>query len=153
VVIVPPVTEGGTPETNSAIPSGVATPAEPSAANEVPITYDNVKSVPIPEGATLHAMSVSQYCYKYGRVTVPPRVALILSGFGTPEKAEERWHKLLAIRDNRQKMRDLMKGGWKSDDGGGFGAGFWDFEFEVEGQRRGQEIKRVREVMDALAGK
>ena len=46
-----------------------------------------------------------------------------------------------------------MKGGWKSDDGGGLGAGFWDFEFEVEGQRRGQEIKRVREVMDALAGK
>src|ERR1700733_6445297 len=48
VIIVAPVTEGETPEANSAIPSGVATPAEPSAANEVPITYDSIKSVPIP---------------------------------------------------------------------------------------------------------
>jgi hypothetical protein len=161
---VPPVAEGGGSETNSAIPSGVVSPAEPSSTDssspngattpsQVPITYDNIRPVPIPEGATLHAMSISQYCYKHGGVTVPPRVALILSGFGTPEKAKERWHKLLAIRDDKRKVRELSRGGWKSEDGGGLGAGFWDFEYEEEGQRRGQEIRRVRDVMDTLTGK
>jgi len=159
VVIAPPITEVGASETNSAIPSGVATPAERSTTSlfyslgETSITYDNIKPVPVPEGATLHAISVSQYCYKHGRVTVPPRVALVLSGFGKPERARERWDKLLAMRDDKRKIRDLMRGGWKSDDGGGLGASFWDFEFEEEGQKRGQEIKRARLVMDILARK
>jgi hypothetical protein len=166
IVVVPPAAEFGASETNSAIPSGIASPAELSSTGsssssslngatfgQAPITYDNIKPIPIPEGATLHAISISQYCYKHGRVTVPPRVAFILSGFGTPEKAKERWDKLLAIRDDKRNIRDLMRGGWKSEDGGGLGAGFWDFEFEKEGQKRGQEIKRAREVMDALAGK
>lgn len=87
-------------------------------------------------------------------MTVPPRVALITSGFGSPERAKERWEKLLAIRDDPKKMKALLRGEWRNEDGGGLGKGFWDFEeYEAEGLRRGAEIRRVRDVMDALAGK
>lgn len=171
VVIVAPVTEGEADSlTSSAFTSGLTTPANgvtsPSplgiAANGNGHTNGTgatpprafIHPIPIPENATLHATSISQYCYKHGRVTVPPRVALITSGFGSPSRAQERWNALLPLRDNPKKMKELLRGGWRDANGGGLGKGFWDFEeFEEEGLRRGAEIRRVRDVMDALAGK
>lgn len=39
---------------------------------------------PLPEGAVLHCVHVSSYCFKQSRITVPPRVALVAAGFGDP---------------------------------------------------------------------
>ena len=104
-----------------------------------PIALDAVK---IPEGYTLNAVAVSQYCFKHGRVTVvstsfsslytyhplasksltvvdltnsfpqPPRIAFIASGFGS----RTRWDALHAIRakpNGAARIKDLMRGGWR----------------------------------------
>jgi len=53
----------------------------------------------LPEGALLHCIHVSSYCFKHGRITIPPRVALVVSGFGDPER--KRWERVQDIRDTK----------------------------------------------------
>jgi len=36
------------------------------------------------DGATLNCISISQLCFKHGRITVPPGIVLAISGFSTP---------------------------------------------------------------------
>lgn len=100
LVIVPLVTSLGPSVDSSALTSGIASPipAPFVATNGSPSSAEDNSGAPspemqealdairlrIPEGATLHAVAVSQYCYKLGRVTIPPRVALIACGFGGP---------------------------------------------------------------------
>lgn len=125
------------------------------------LSYGAIQSLTerLPEGATLHATTMTVYCFKHGRVTVPPRIGLILSGFGSSSKANERWNKLARVRTEKggKRMKDILRGGWKEENNAGgedLGAGFWDFEdFESEGQRRAKELRRVRDVMDSLAGR
>jgi len=111
LVIVPPVAEAtnGTPGTTATDPSttttsdvpqslmtstsqsGNKTPSpspstiqpnlSPPAPAEDTTIKNALKAIRIPEGSTLHAIAVSQYCYKLGRITVPPRVALIAMWF------------------------------------------------------------------------
>ncbi|KAG8973438.1 hypothetical protein FRC05_008829 [Tulasnella sp. 425] len=86
---------------------------------------------PLPEGAVVHCVAVSLYCFKTGRITIPPRVAFIASGFGDPSK--QRWFRvqdlrfsapdpMLAAKGKKGKdevtnrMTDMLKGGWKTDD-------------------------------------
>lgn len=56
---------------------------------------------PLPEGAVLHCMHVSTYCFKLGRITIPPRVALTASGFGNVE----RWARIQEIRHSEAERR------------------------------------------------
>lgn len=53
----------------------------------------------IPSGAVLHCVHVSSYCFKHNRITVPPRVALVASGFG--DVKEKRWERVQEIRHSR----------------------------------------------------
>lgn len=163
--VVPAVTSGEDSPTNVILPNGNGNganfplpPSTISSGTQTPAvqTIPHIPAIPIPANAQLHAVSISQYCFKHGRVTVPPRVALTLAGFGTFPAARHRWDKLLALRDDKKKMKDIMRGGWRDEDGGDvtLGEGFWEFEeFEREGVRRGREIRKVKEVMDALAGR
>lgn len=63
----------------------------------------------LPAGAVLHCVHVSTYCFKHNRITVPPRVALIASGFGDP--AVGRWDRVQEIRNTRQQERQLQQQG------------------------------------------
>src|SRR5258708_6908081 len=148
VVIVRPETTTTTAD-SSAIPSGLVSPAPglSSGGTSTPNpSRINIETPPVPEGATLHATAVSQYCCKFGRITVPPRVAFIVSGFGDPN----RWERLQRIRKGKEgkgKMEELLKGGWKNESEGDF----WDFkECEPEGLRRGAQIRHLKDVMEAL---
>lgn len=148
IVIVPPVLEvtdisASTPASGIATPLNDASPearAERSALETIHIN--------LPEDATLHAVAVSQYCFKHGRMTVPPRVAFIASGFGDPA----RWERLMEIRKQTgglKEMGRLMKGGWKDESWGDF----WDFkDCEPRGRKAGDQLRRLRFVMSALAG-
>ncbi|KAG8981678.1 hypothetical protein FRB90_007071, partial [Tulasnella sp. 427] len=86
---------------------------------------------PLPEGAVVHCVAVSLYCFKIGRITIPPRVAMIASGFGDPSK--QRWFRVQDLRFSApdpmlagkgkkgkdavtNRMTDMLKGGWKTDD-------------------------------------
>lgn len=150
LVLVPPITEGeGLSVPVSTVTSGAVTPVEQSAAvaDDEQAALDAIR-LKIPADATLHAVTVSQYCFKHGRVTVPPRVAFIASGFGDPA----RWERLMAIRkqhDGLKEMKRLMKGGWKDESWGDF----WDFkDCEPRGTKAGNQLRKLRFVMGALAG-
>ena len=103
----------------------------------------------MPSDVTLHAVAVSQYCSKLGRITVPPRVAFIASGFGEPA----RWERLMTIRrqpGGAKEIRKLMQGGWKDRETWG---DFWDFkDCEPRGRKAGDQLKKLRFVMGAIAG-
>jgi hypothetical protein len=171
LVIVPPVAEvaNGTTST-SAVNSSTMTPSPglttpspapaPQSGNETPsasaqpsLSEERIKAalnaIRIPEGSTLHAVAVSQYCYKLGRVTVPPRVALTACGFGDPK----RWERLVKIRDapdGEKTMRQILRGGWRDREVWG---DFWDFqECEEAGRKAGDALMQLRLVMGALGG-
>lgn len=167
LVIVPPVTSLGPSVDSSALTSGIASPipAPFVATNGSPSSAEDNSGAPspemqealdairlrIPEGATLHAVAVSQYCYKLGRVTIPPRVALIACGFGDPSR--KRWERLQQIRDapdGERKMKQILRGGWKDRETWG---DFWDLdEFEERGHKGAVALKQLRAVMGALSG-
>ncbi|KAF9512559.1 hypothetical protein BS47DRAFT_1486230 [Hydnum rufescens UP504] len=107
MVIVP---EGSTD--SSALPSGLATPALPGTVSPGP-SHPLLSMFLPPEGATVHAVAISQYCFKFGRITVPPRVALIASGFGAaglipnlppsaPGHGKTRWDRLQDVRAGKE---------------------------------------------------
>lgn len=95
------------------------------------------------------------YCFKSGRVTVPPTVALVLSGFGNDRSKFDALAPL-RLEKKGKTMRETLRGGWKADNGGSdkLGKGFWSLgELDVEGNRRAEELRRARDVMDSLAGR
>lgn len=166
VVIVPPVAEVANGATNTHAAtltprSGVLTPSPgPQSGNATPFSSAQpslseerikaaLKAIRIPKGSTLHAVAVSQYCYKLGRVTVPPRVALTACGFGDPK----RWERIVKIRDapdGERTMRQILRGGWRDREVWG---DFWDFqECEEAGRKAGDALMHLRLVMEALGG-
>ena len=81
------------------------------------------------DGATLHCVSISQLCFKHGRITVPPGIVLAASGFSAPplpssEGSTQGYshsnppphyphaQALLSWGANR-KYREFMRGGWR----------------------------------------
>ncbi|KAF8315827.1 hypothetical protein DL93DRAFT_2078537 [Clavulina sp. PMI_390] len=161
IVIVPPMAQASTSISadSSALPSGLVTPVPPALASASNATTPSPEMqealaavrLHIPEGATLHAVAVSQYCYKIGRITIPPRVALIASGFG--DASIGRWDRLQAIRGSPggdRKMKELLQGGWKDRETWG---DFWDFtEFEGQARTAAKAMRELRTVMTALTG-
>jgi hypothetical protein len=139
---------------SSNVTSGITTPAPATStstteeANEARAALE-VLRIQLPPDATLHAVAVSQYCFKMGRLTVPPRVAFIASGFGDPA----RWERLMTIREQpggAKEIRKLMQGGWKDTETWG---DFWDFkDCEPRARKAGDQLKKLRFVMGALAG-
>ena len=112
---------------------------------------------PLPEGAVLNCVHVSSYCFKIGRITIPPRVAIVASGFG--DKCKGRWERVQEIRNTRSApgyfvtkgeaggLRSILRGGWKKYEA----EGLWDLPEYEESRRRGVEAFGVlRTQMDAL---
>ncbi|TRM69960.1 hypothetical protein BD626DRAFT_392602 [Schizophyllum amplum] len=80
------------------------------------------------DGAIVHTVSVSQMCYKIGRITVPPALVFATNGFSQPApegaapysrtNPPPHW---ATVQDlgakpkggSVRKMRDFLKGGWK----------------------------------------
>jgi hypothetical protein len=103
-------------------PNGAATP---SAAVQHALAS-------LPDNANLHCVSVSSYCFKNGRITIPPRVALVASGFG--DVSEDRWTRLQELR-KAKKIVPLIRGGWREEEeGDGQFKDFWRLE-EFEKKR------------------
>ncbi|KAI5828736.1 hypothetical protein K523DRAFT_353189 [Schizophyllum commune Tattone D] len=80
------------------------------------------------DGAIVHTVSVSQMCFKIGRITVPPALVFATNGFSqpapdgdapySPENPPPHWATVQSIGvkakgGSVKKMRDLLKGGWK----------------------------------------
>lgn len=76
-----------------------------------------------PDGAVLHTIHISQVCFKIGRITVPPNLAIAVNGFtGLPNHSvtnpHSQWVEAKKVMSkpmggNTKRMRDLMIGGWR----------------------------------------
>ncbi|KIK74397.1 hypothetical protein PAXRUDRAFT_836001 [Paxillus rubicundulus Ve08.2h10] len=82
-----------------------------------------------PDGTILHCVSVSQMCFKYGRITMPPVVVLGVEGFTKPPcpnsgissyshtNPPPNWVKSQAVRvaptGNMEKFQAFLKSGWR----------------------------------------
>lgn len=69
-----------------------------------------------PDGAVVHCVSISQVCFKIGRITVPPALVLTLSGcsdgnYTRPNLPPGYLAAQKAVAEGQAK--DLLKGGWK----------------------------------------
>lgn len=75
-----------------------------------------------PDGTILHCVAVSRYCFKLGRLTVPPRIALAICGFGNDRSNWIRSASMHAHGD----LKRFLEGGWRDEKG-------WDLpEFEEQ---------------------
>jgi hypothetical protein len=102
---------------------------------------------PEPDGATIHCVSVNVLVFKYGRITVPPALAVAGEGLGaTPAQGTAARERALTL--GLGGMRELYRGGWRAVAEGG-GERWW------EEATRGLEMrieKRVRKVMGVREG-
>ncbi|KAJ3571327.1 hypothetical protein NP233_g3829 [Leucocoprinus birnbaumii] len=84
-----------------------------------------------PDGATLHTISISEVCFKIGRITVPPALAIAANGFSAPPSEfgsslneysktnpPPHWGKAKEVMSvpsggSTKKLRNLFVGGWR----------------------------------------
>jgi hypothetical protein len=120
---------------------GTVSPTSPLAS---PVVQHALST--LPANATLHCITITLYCFKNGRITVPPRVALTASGFRSPSKS--RWLKLLQLR-REHKMEPLIKGGYKDDEQNTSEMqDFWKLEeFEQQRVKNMHWLGKIREGM------
>ncbi|KAJ1300415.1 hypothetical protein OPQ81_005235 [Rhizoctonia solani] len=101
------------------------------------------------DGALIHCIAVSTYCFKHGRITVPPRVVLAMCGFSLTEAGDtSNWTNANSVRDRHSAhISDFLRGGWKSQ-----GNKFWEASPKVEAERtrRVADLKKLTEGMDGL---
>ncbi|KAB5590484.1 hypothetical protein CTheo_6066 [Ceratobasidium theobromae] len=101
------------------------------------------------DGALIHCIAVSTYCFKHGRLTVPPKVALAMCGFTSTEVGDRsNWANANRLRDRRSsRIADFYRGGWKTEENK-----FWEPspQAEAERARRVADLKKLTEGLDGL---
>ncbi|KAG8960726.1 hypothetical protein FRC03_006229 [Tulasnella sp. 419] len=133
----------------------LTTPSSPSLLPQVSVEDKRFFTIPkldnksvVPENAVLHCVAISTYCFKIGRITVPPNVAFVGSGFGSRDR--RRWFRIQNLRFSSQgasksnkdavknRMSDMFRGEWKTDNEV---PGFWELdEYEEERKLRMEKI-------------
>lgn len=133
--------------------SGTATPARIEGESKVDAQLAAVQfaraqaAIPEPDGATLHCVAVSVMCFKHGRITVPPGVALACEGLCTPPEggAQAYSHanpppswtqhaQALRTEKNVKEYVKFVRGGWKEVPEG---QRWWE-------EALGGEVERIR---------
>ncbi|CAE6358263.1 unnamed protein product [Rhizoctonia solani] len=101
------------------------------------------------DGALIHCIAVSTYCFKHGRITVPPRIVLAMCGFSLTEVGDKsNWTNANLLRDRRSvRVSDFLRGGWKSENNR-----FWEAGPRVDAEcaKRVADLKKLTEGMDGL---
>lgn len=112
------------------------------------------------DGAILHTVSISQLCYKIGRITVPPALVLAANGYSSPSDVTPyshtnpppHWAKAQALLDGRggvKRFRDLMKGGWKDVPES---ERWWDQAFSGLEERRLANLEHMNAIRKGMDG-
>ncbi|KAF8319275.1 hypothetical protein DL93DRAFT_2164493 [Clavulina sp. PMI_390] len=122
--------------------------------------FDLKSLPPLPEGAVLNCVHVSSYCFKQGRMTIPPRVALTTAGFGDPARAERitqitntstrnpTYRTVGApLPEKTYTVSELMRGDWKRFES----EGLWDLpEYEERNRTALERFRPLRLALDTL---
>ncbi|KAF7313938.1 hypothetical protein HMN09_00552100 [Mycena chlorophos] len=106
---------------------------------------------PEPDGATLYTVVVNQFCFKVGRISVPPAVVFACNGLYTPADPESApakgpappwWETVREINRSNAKIRKFFSGGWREMPPE---QRFWEQAFGP-----GEEIRQAR--LEAFTG-
>ncbi|KAK0495703.1 hypothetical protein EDD18DRAFT_1170424, partial [Armillaria luteobubalina] len=72
-----------------------------------------------PDGAIVHCISISQFCFKIGRITIPPALVLAINGFSigdysleNPPPSYVATKKIFEQPDSKA-MKKFLMGGWR----------------------------------------
>lgn len=184
--------EESTPTSSTIFSASVRQPADEVSNTGTPLsdmeasrddTSDALKAVAVgllpseePDGATLHTISVSQVCFKIGRITVPPALVLACNGFSAPPLATAangfasaslgtyspanpppHWVRAKAVMSkpvggSTKALQALFKGGWRDVPEG---ERWWDQALGgVEEQRKAnlELLEGLRKGMDGARG-
>ncbi|KAJ9107559.1 hypothetical protein QFC21_001018 [Naganishia friedmannii] len=142
----------------SAASSGVATPTnDVNGANAIPSMPEQiakrVAQTVRTDGSVLHCLGVSTYCFKVGRITVPPRVVLSFCGYGD-QSNWDRAEKI--ITGSKDKGKKWLQGGWK-DEAEEVGKEFAEHELNKKGRLAGGKLAEafegLKESVDAALRK
>lgn len=173
-----------TPQSNSPdqkshhtfLPNRVEAPSVPSATSSQDISIASkiaaarLTSTEEPEGTIVHAVAVSEACFKIGRMTVPPALVCALNGLSAPpsdlgssltqySKANPppHWTKVQAIASasrggGMNKLAEFLVQGWRDMPGN---ERWWDSAFTgtVEQKRKAhlQVVESLRSRMEETA--
>ncbi|RXW19054.1 hypothetical protein EST38_g6814 [Candolleomyces aberdarensis] len=143
---------------------------EETSANDTPVdsmpetsteaalkSVANIIAAVEPDGATLHTIAVSQLCFKFGRITIPPSVAFAVNGLTGIESSPNpppHWGKVreLAAKEaggSRKKMAEFLKGGWRNvpED-----ERWWEHAFADISERNAANLQEVEQVKRGMEG-
>ncbi|GLB45721.1 putative thioesterase-like superfamily protein [Lyophyllum shimeji] len=126
-----------------------------------------------PDGAVLHTISISQCCFKIGRITVPPALVFAVNGFSTPPPPASspsvasvatgyshadpppHWQAAKTLRSKPlggswRKLKELLEGGWKDVPEG---ERWWETALGgVTEEKRRERLEVVRALGMGIAG-
>ena len=157
-----------------AVPSGTSTPALNGIENASSNPAERVAQLlpEEPDGATLHCVSVSEFCFKMGRITIPPALVLALNGFSVSPPPESELAQMGATKyshahpppnfvkslelqapdapfGHTKTLQNFLRGGWRELPEG---ERFWEDalggEIETRRARNYEAVKGVRFGMD-----
>jgi hypothetical protein len=78
-------------------------------------TVANIRSrAPRDDGGVVCAVAITEYCFKLGRQTIPPRIAMHYSMVSQDQAKRD--HALNLIVGTKDKGRKWLKSGWKDED-------------------------------------
>lgn len=119
------------PAPNSAPAPILHTPAigtnTPSSSQSVlsPATTEIIAAARLrteePDGAVLNCVAISETCFKIGRITVPPSIALVMNGISQPsqgapyshENPPPYWNNVKELISDPKAIRAFLSGGWR----------------------------------------
>ncbi|WWC91230.1 uncharacterized protein L201_006172 [Kwoniella dendrophila CBS 6074] len=135
---IPPTSNGN--DTGSSTPTTVAS----SKVEEIKRSWA-AKRGKREDGGVVCCLTISEYCFKMGRVTIPPRIALWMS-LQSPSKAEQdKARKIVMSKDGG---KSFLRGGWKElPDANNIGA---DIGLEGGEDNKDNWVNKGREGMESL---
>lgn len=89
-----------------------ATPPQPVSAADLAKQLQARAREPRADGGVVACIAVTDYCFKHGRVTIPPRIVFHMSLL-SPD-LERRAH-ALALLESKDSGAAFVRGGWKSE--------------------------------------
>ncbi|WWC73122.1 uncharacterized protein I206_107088 [Kwoniella pini CBS 10737] len=112
--LVPSISDPPTRSTSPALPTtnGTSTPQFASSKVEEIKRSWAVKRGQRADGGVVCCSTISEYCFKMGRVTIPPRIGLFLSLQSPLKSDQDRARKIVMSKDGG---RAFLRGGWKEE--------------------------------------
>lgn len=101
------------------------------------------------DGALIHCIAVSTICFKHGRVTVPPKIVLAMSGYSLHAVGDvSNWSNANRVRGRgSSRVSEFYRGGWKNEKNK-----FWESGPQIEAERakRVADLRKLTEGLDGL---